>query len=158
MALLIPLGMFVLADRFGFEGIFGAFAAGRVVGLATRGEAGKPMRAKLDAVAFGWFYPFFFVGTGIRFSAMPRAPGCSSRQCPSGALALRPGSARSSGKVRAPLRWTGLTRSATARAGQVGGAALHRQHAGGDAAAPGQEHDRQRAGHLPQFAMPLQRR
>ena len=26
------------------------------------------MRAKIDAVAFGWFYPFFFVGTGIKFN------------------------------------------------------------------------------------------
>lgn len=68
LALLLLLGMFVLAESFGFEGIFGAFAAGMVVGLATRGAQGKPMRAKLDAVAFGWFYPFFFVGTGIKFN------------------------------------------------------------------------------------------
>ena len=67
IALLILLGLFMLAEGFGFEGIFGAFAAGMVVGLATRGVPGKPMRAKLDAVAFGWFYPFFFVGTGIKF-------------------------------------------------------------------------------------------
>jgi Kef-type K+ transport system membrane component KefB len=68
LALLLLLGMFVLAESFGFEGIFGAFAAGMVVGPATRGAQGKPMRAKLDAVAFGWFYPFFFVGTGIKFN------------------------------------------------------------------------------------------
>ena len=53
---------------FGFEGLFGAFAAGMVVGLATRGTDGEPLRAKIDAVAFGWFYPFFFVGTGIKFN------------------------------------------------------------------------------------------
>ena len=39
-----------------------------VVGLATRGKDGEPLRAKIDAVAFGWFYPFFFVGTGIKFN------------------------------------------------------------------------------------------
>ena len=38
-----------------------------IVGLATRGEDGKPMREKIDAVSFGWFYPFFFVGTGVKF-------------------------------------------------------------------------------------------
>ena len=38
-----------------------------IVGQATRGDDGKPLRAKIDAVAFGWFYPFFFVGTGVKF-------------------------------------------------------------------------------------------
>ena len=38
-----------------------------IIGLATRGEGGKTMRAKMDAVSFGWFYPFFFVGTSIKF-------------------------------------------------------------------------------------------
>jgi Kef-type K+ transport system membrane component KefB len=38
-----------------------------IVGQATRGTEAKPLRDKIDAVAFGWFYPFFFVGTGIKF-------------------------------------------------------------------------------------------
>jgi Kef-type K+ transport system membrane component KefB len=67
ISLLLLAGLFLLAEDFGFESIFGAFAAGMVVGLATRGAEGKPMREKLDAVCFGWFYPFFFVGTGIKF-------------------------------------------------------------------------------------------
>lgn len=67
IALLLMAGMLVLAKEFGFEGIFGAFAAGMIVGLATRGEDGKPLRDKIDAVLFGWFFPFFFVGTGINF-------------------------------------------------------------------------------------------
>ena len=67
MSLLLVAGLFVLAEELGFESIFGAFAAGMLVGLVTRGESGPPMRAKIDAVFFGWFSPFFFVGTGIRF-------------------------------------------------------------------------------------------
>jgi Kef-type K+ transport system membrane component KefB len=59
--------LIVLADQFGFERILGAFAAGMVVGQATRGDDGKPFRAKIEAVSFGWFYPFFFVGTGVKF-------------------------------------------------------------------------------------------
>jgi Kef-type K+ transport system membrane component KefB len=58
----------VLAEKFGFESIFGAFAAGLVIGQITRGEDGEPLRHKIDAVSFGWFYPFFFVGTGIKFN------------------------------------------------------------------------------------------
>lgn len=67
ISLLLLAGLFSLAAEFGFEGIFGAFAAGMVMGLVTRGDEGKVMRVKLEAVSFGWFYPFFFVGTGIKF-------------------------------------------------------------------------------------------
>lgn len=68
LSLLMLGGLLLLAEQFGFESIFGAFAAGLIVGQATRGHAGEPFRTKLDAVAFGWFYPFFFVGTGIKFN------------------------------------------------------------------------------------------
>ena len=67
ISVLMLAALFVLAEDFGFESIFGAFAAGMIVGLATRGEDGRTMRAKMDAVSFGWFYPFFFVGTGVKF-------------------------------------------------------------------------------------------
>lgn len=67
LAFLVVAGFMVVSVEFGFEGILGAFAAGMVVGLATRGEEGKPFRAKIDAVCFGWFAPFFFIGTGLQF-------------------------------------------------------------------------------------------
>lgn len=67
VALLILAGYFVLTEEFGFENILGAFAAGMVVRAATRGADGKPLRHKIDAVIFGWFVPFFFVGTGLKF-------------------------------------------------------------------------------------------
>ena len=67
ISLLMLAAMFVLAEEFGFESILGAFAAGMVVGVTTRGEGGKSFREKIDAVTFGWFYPFFFVGTGVKF-------------------------------------------------------------------------------------------
>ncbi len=67
LALLVLAGFIVVSVEFGFEGILGAFVAGMVVGLATRGEEGRPFRVKIDAVCFGWFTPFFFVGTGIQF-------------------------------------------------------------------------------------------
>lgn len=67
ISLLMLAALFLLAEQFGFESIFGAFAAGMVVGQATRGEDNKPFREKIEAVTFGWFYPFFFVGTGVKF-------------------------------------------------------------------------------------------
>src|SRR6185369_667830 len=54
ISLLMLAALFVLAEEFGFESIFGAFAAGIIVGQATRGEQGKPFREKMDAVSFGW--------------------------------------------------------------------------------------------------------
>ena len=67
IALLILGGLVLIANVFGFEAVFGAFAAGMIVGLATRGPDGEPFRVKIDAVCFGWFAPFFYVGTGIAF-------------------------------------------------------------------------------------------
>jgi len=67
LALLILAGFFLLTDEFGFESILGAFGAGMVVGLATKGHEAKPLRHKIDAICFGWFMPFFFVGTGVKF-------------------------------------------------------------------------------------------
>ncbi len=67
VSLLMVAALFLLAEEFGFESILGAFAAGMVVGQATRGEDGKLLREKIEAVSFGWFYPFFFVGAGIKF-------------------------------------------------------------------------------------------
>src|SRR3990172_6480336 len=67
ISLLVLAALIGLADQFGFERILGAFAAGMVVGQATRGEDGKAFREKIEAVSFGWFYPFFFVGTGVKF-------------------------------------------------------------------------------------------
>lgn len=66
ISLLMLFALFAVAEEFGFESIFGAFAAGMIVGQATRGEDGKPLRQKIDAVSFGWFYPFFFVGLGVK--------------------------------------------------------------------------------------------
>jgi len=57
----------VLSEKFGFEIVPGAFAAGMVIGLATRGAEGKPLRAKVEAVCFGFLVPFFYVTTGMKF-------------------------------------------------------------------------------------------
>ncbi len=67
LSLMILGGLVLIANEFGFEAVFGAFAAGMIVGLATRGPDGEAFRLKIDAVCFGWFAPFFYVGTGIAF-------------------------------------------------------------------------------------------
>jgi Kef-type K+ transport system membrane component KefB len=67
ISMLLLSGFIVLSENFGFELIPGAFAAGMVVGLASRGAEGKPLRTKIEAVCFGFLVPFFFVTRGIKF-------------------------------------------------------------------------------------------
>ncbi|MGO9036377.1 MAG: cation:proton antiporter [Steroidobacteraceae bacterium] len=69
ISLLMLGALILLADRFGFESIFGAFAGGMVLGQVTRGGNGRALREKMETISFGWFYPFFFVGAGIKFNA-----------------------------------------------------------------------------------------
>ena len=67
VSMLLIAFIFFLSETFGLDAVLGAFAAGIIVGLATRGEKGKPLRHKLDAVSFGFFVPFFFVTSGMKF-------------------------------------------------------------------------------------------
>ncbi|MGO9829608.1 MAG: cation:proton antiporter [Myxococcaceae bacterium] len=67
VSLLLLAAFTVLSEKFGFEAVPGAFAAGMVVGLATRGPSGKPLRGKIEAVCFGFLVPFFYVTTGLKF-------------------------------------------------------------------------------------------
>jgi Kef-type K+ transport system membrane component KefB len=67
ISVLVLAGLLLLAQTFGFENFTGAFAAGMILGAATRSERGSPLREKMEALSFGWFYPFFFVGAGIQF-------------------------------------------------------------------------------------------
>jgi len=65
LSLLLMASFAALSLEFGFEAVLGGFAAGMVVGLASRGEEGRPFRAKMDAICFGFLVPFFFVVSGM---------------------------------------------------------------------------------------------
>jgi Kef-type K+ transport system membrane component KefB len=67
LSVLLLVAFVVLSEDMGFEAVLGAFAAGMVVGLACRGEEGKLLHEKLDALCFGFFVPFFFVTSGMKF-------------------------------------------------------------------------------------------
>src|SRR6266536_1744272 len=80
------LALFVaLASKFGLEAILGAFLAGATLKLVDRDEGMTHafFHAKLEAVGFGVFVPFFFISTGIKLdvsslfhssSALTRVP------------------------------------------------------------------------------------
>ena len=65
LSMLLLVCLSVLSERFGLETVLGAFAAGMVVSLSSRGEAGKLLHEKMDAISFGFFVPFFFVTSGM---------------------------------------------------------------------------------------------
>jgi Kef-type K+ transport system membrane component KefB len=67
IAILVLMLLVALADRFGLDMILGAFASGMVVGLGTRGEQGRSLHHKLDAIGFGFLIPMFFVASGMKF-------------------------------------------------------------------------------------------
>jgi Kef-type K+ transport system membrane component KefB len=67
VSLLLIVLLVLLAETLGLDVLLGAFAAGIVVRLfSARGE-GERIRAKLEAIGFGFLIPIFFVVSGIQF-------------------------------------------------------------------------------------------
>lgn len=67
LSILVLAGLVILARNFGLDAVLGAIAAGVLVALASPGEYGEVLRYKLEAIAFGFFVPIFFVTTGLRY-------------------------------------------------------------------------------------------
>jgi Kef-type K+ transport system membrane component KefB len=68
-ALTLALAFGVLAYRFGFASILGAFAAGllvRVIEVSGR-EPNRDFLTKLEGIGFGFLIPVFFISTGVAF-------------------------------------------------------------------------------------------
>jgi Kef-type K+ transport system membrane component KefB len=67
LSLAALFGLVYLASRFGFDIVLGAFAAGLVVGLVTKGPESRELRVKFEGIGFGFLIPIFFVVTGMKF-------------------------------------------------------------------------------------------
>ena len=69
-ALTLALGCGVLAYRFGFASILGAFAAGLLVRLieVSGREPNRLFLAKLEGIGFGFLIPIFFISVGVGFN------------------------------------------------------------------------------------------
>ncbi len=68
-ALTLALACGVLAYRFGFASILGAFAAGLLVKLVeiSRHKPDPDFQTKLEGIGFGFLIPIFFIATGVEF-------------------------------------------------------------------------------------------
>jgi len=68
LAVMLLLASVVIANRFGFESILGAFLMGAVLAIVARTwEHEERFRSKIEAVGFGVFVPVFFVTSGLKF-------------------------------------------------------------------------------------------
>ena len=68
-SLTLALAFGVLAYRFGFASILGAFAAGLLVRLIelSRGTPHPQFQTKMEGIGFGFLIPIFFISTGVEF-------------------------------------------------------------------------------------------
>jgi len=68
-SLTLALAFGVLAFRFGFASILGAFAAGLLVRLIelSRGTPHPQFQTKMEGIGFGFLIPIFFISTGVEF-------------------------------------------------------------------------------------------
>ena len=67
ICLVLQVLFVVLASKFGLNIVIGAFVAGMVVGLASKGKEGELLRHKLDAIGYGFLIPIFFIVVGMKF-------------------------------------------------------------------------------------------
>jgi Kef-type K+ transport system membrane component KefB len=79
ICLLVQVLFVALAAKFGLNIVMGAFTAGLVVGLVSKGEGGALLRHKLDAIGYGFLIPIFFIVVGMKFDlnglwSVPLAP------------------------------------------------------------------------------------
>lgn len=65
LTVLLVFGLVVLASSLGLDLILGAFAAGIIVRLVLKDRPAEVFESKLEAVAFGFLIPFFFIRSGM---------------------------------------------------------------------------------------------
>jgi Kef-type K+ transport system membrane component KefB len=67
VAVLMVFGLAALAASLGLDLLLGGFVAGVIVRLALKGHEVRLFESKLIGVGYGFFIPFFFVVSGIKF-------------------------------------------------------------------------------------------
>lgn len=70
--------LMAIAEKFGLDMILGAFTAGMIVSLGSKGIQGTRLIHRLEAIGYGFLIPMFFVTSGMHFNvqalaANPRA-------------------------------------------------------------------------------------
>ena len=81
IAVLLVFGMVALASELGLDILLGGFVAGIITRLALRGREIEILESKLTAVGYGFFIPFFFIVSGMRFDldSLVESPGAMAK-------------------------------------------------------------------------------
>jgi Kef-type K+ transport system membrane component KefB len=64
LTMLLLVGLLALASRFGLDVVLGAFVAGIIVRRLMPDRSENPLTVRLEAIAFGFLIPVFFVVSG----------------------------------------------------------------------------------------------
>jgi Kef-type K+ transport system membrane component KefB len=67
IAVVLVFALGALASELGLDLLLGGFVAGVIVREALRGREVRVFESKLTAVGYGFFIPFFFVASGLKF-------------------------------------------------------------------------------------------
>jgi Kef-type K+ transport system membrane component KefB len=67
LSVLLIFGLVALAYELGLDLLLGGFVAGLITRLALSGREVELFEAKLTAIGYGFFIPFFFIVSGMRF-------------------------------------------------------------------------------------------
>jgi Kef-type K+ transport system membrane component KefB len=68
LSVLLIFGLVALAYELGLDLLLGGFVAGLITRMALRGREVNLFEAKLTAIGYGFFIPFFFIVSGIEFN------------------------------------------------------------------------------------------
>ena len=81
VAVLLVFGMVALASELGLDILLGGFVAGIITRLALKGREVLVLESKLTAVGYGFFIPFFFIVSGMRFDldSLVESPGALAK-------------------------------------------------------------------------------
>jgi Kef-type K+ transport system membrane component KefB len=67
LSVLLIFGLVALAYELGLDLLLGGFVAGLITRMALQGREVELFESKLTAIGYGFFIPFFFIVSGIRF-------------------------------------------------------------------------------------------
>jgi Kef-type K+ transport system membrane component KefB len=81
LAVVLVFGLVALASDLGLDLLLGGFAAGLITRAALRGREVTQFESKLTAVGYGFFIPFFFITSGMKFDldSLLSSPGALAK-------------------------------------------------------------------------------
>ena len=81
IAVVLVFGMVALASELGLDILLGGFVAGIITRLALKGREVHIFESKLTAVGYGFFIPFFFIVSGMKFDldSLVASPGAMAK-------------------------------------------------------------------------------